>query len=217
MLNSLFKRSLELNQKIEKYLDTISRSLMLFEQTMNYFLEKDLIKYKKNLKEIETLESKADTLESDIKVMLYKYMLIPDVRADVLSLIKSLDNIIDLIESITKNFYIQKPDFPNELTDDMKELTKNSLNSADELLNASRAFFNEVHLVNKYINKVIFYEQAVDKLEYHINNSIFNKDLVKELSHKLQLKYFVSKIAKISDEAELISEKITIFSIKREI
>jgi len=58
------------------------------------------------------LETDADNLESDIKISLYKFMLIPDVRADVLSLVKSLDNIIDATEYISKEFLIQKPFFP---------------------------------------------------------------------------------------------------------
>jgi len=46
---------------------------------------------------------------------------------------------------------------------------------------------------------------------------IFNDGIVGSLAEKLQLRYFTSKIAKISDEAEIIGDKLTIFTIKREI
>jgi predicted phosphate transport protein (TIGR00153 family) len=144
-------------------------------------------------------------------------MLLPDTRADVLSLIKSLDNIIDLTEEITKEFNIQKPSFPSSLNLDLSELTSNSLKSADALLSAVRSFFSQVHLVTAHINHVNFYEHEADLLEYKINDEIFNGEIVTELAHKLQLKDFVSKISSISDEAELIGEKLAIFTIKREI
>ncbi len=55
-------------------------------------------------------------------------MLLPDARADVLSLVKSLDNIIDATEAITKDFLIQKPCFPEPYHKDLLHLTTNSLN-----------------------------------------------------------------------------------------
>jgi len=148
---------------------------------------------------------------------LYKFMLLPDIRADVLSLVKSLDNIIDATEAITKDYHIQHPKFPKEIHQDILELTRNSVSSADSLLLASRAFLNEVHLASAHINKVKFYEHETDIIEDKINNAIFNGDIVSELAEKILLKRLVSKIAGISDEAEIIGDKLTIFTIKREI
>lgn len=216
-MNSIFKKSIELNMKIENFLDIISNSLILFEKEMETYLNDDLETYEATLNRICVLESEADELENEIKVTLYKYMLLPDARADVLSLIKSLDNIIDGIEETTKDFHMQRPKFPKTLHHDILLLTHNAIQSAEYLLRSVRAFFNEVHLVNAEINKVKFYEHEADILEDKIINNIFNGDIVDDLAEKLQLKIFVNKIADVSDEAENISEKLTIFTIKREI
>ncbi|MGM0379931.1 MAG: DUF47 domain-containing protein [Bacillota bacterium] len=215
-MNTIFKKSIELNKKIEDFLDVISDNLLLFEKTITFYLKEDFTNFNEKLNIINNKESQGDKLEKEIKTSLYKYMLLPNVRADVLSLIKDLDDINDYIEDITKEFYIQSPNFPENLNSLLSDIIKNTILSADELINATNSFFNEVHLVNKYINKVNFYEHEVDILEDKINKSIFrNKDL--DLCEKTQLKYFISKIAKISDKAEKISDKLTIFTLKREI
>jgi len=216
-MNSIFKKSIELNDKIEKFLDTISNSLLLFEKFIKAYLTNDFITAEEVFERIAYLETEADNLETDIKTTLYKFMLLPDARADVLSLVKSLDNIIDAAEAITKDFLIQKPCFPEPLHKELLDLTTNTLKSADNLLLATRAFFSEAHLVSSYINHINFYEHEADILEEKVNRIIFAGNHCTELAEKLQLKDFVNEIASISDEAENIGEKLTIFAIKREI
>jgi len=216
-MNSFFNKSIELNMKIEKFLDTISNSLMLFEKSMRLYLEGDTETYQDHMKRICELETEADDLETEIKVSLYKFMLLPDTRADVLSLVKSLDNIIDQIEAITKDYHIQKPQFPEEMHKEILEMTRSSVQSAESLLLATRSFFNEVHLVTAHTSKIKFFEHEADLVEDKINDQIFNSGLITDMACKMQLKRFISKIAGIADEAEVIGDKLTIFTIKREI
>lgn len=216
-MNSFFKKSVELNMKIEKFIDTISNGLIVFDKAMRFYLEGDMETYCKHVQRVCDLESEADELEIEIKVTLYKFLLLPDTRADVLSLVKSLDDIIDSVEEIVKDYNIQKPMFPKEMHRDIEELTKNSIQSAESLLLAARTFFNEVHLVSAHINKVKFFEHEADLVEDKINDQIYNSGLVEDLAEKMQLKRLISKIAGIADTAEVIGDKLTIFTIKREI
>jgi predicted phosphate transport protein (TIGR00153 family) len=216
-MKSIFKQSVELNMKIEKFLSIISDSLLLFDKEISTYLLGNHSSFDETFKRISDLETEADKLEIDIKTSLYKYMLLPNTRADVLSLIKSLDDIIDATEEITKEFFIQKPIIPKALHNDFIDLTKHSISSAESLLHAARAFFNEVHLVSSYVNKINFYEHEADLVEDQINIKIFNNSITTDLAEKMQLKSFVCKIASISDQAEVIGEKLTIFEIKREI
>lgn len=216
-MNSIFKKSIELSMKIEKFMDVISNSLLLFEKVINAYLIDDQETFEEILTRICALESEADELETEIKVTLYKYMLLPDARADVLSLVKSLDDIIDATEEITKDFNIQKPKFPKELHHDILKITRDTIASAESLILATRSFFTEVHLVSSQISKIKFYEHEVDILEDKLGDLIFNSGIITELAEKMQLNEFVGKIASISDDAEIIADKLTIFTIKREI
>jgi len=216
-MKTIFKKSVEVNSKIEKFLDIISNSLSLFEKEIEHYLNEDREAFQETMKRICNLESEADSLEIEIKVSLYTYMLLPDTRADVLYLIQNLDNIIDEIEEITKDFFIQKPKFPKTIHKEILALTDNSVKAAEELLLATRSFFNELHLTAAHISKVRFYEHETDILQDKIGNQIFNDNIVGNLAEKLQLENFIGKIAHISDEAENIGDTLTIFTIKREI
>lgn len=216
-MNSIFKKSIELNMKIEKFLDTISQSLLLLEKAITAYLSEDYETFEETFDRIRILETEADNLELEIKTSLYKFMLLPDTRADVLSLVKSLDNIIDATEEISKEFHIQKPVFPNVLNEDVLALVTSTIKSAEFLLSAARAFLSELYMASSHISKIKFYEHETDILEEKINYALFNDQIVSSLSEKRQLKEFTSMIAGISDEAELIGDKLSIFIIKREI
>ncbi|GAU76554.1 DUF47 family protein [Fusibacter sp. 3D3] len=216
-MTSIFKKSIELNMKIEKFLDIISQSLLLLEKAIHAYLSDDCETFENTFDRICTLETEADHLEFEIKTALYVFMLLPDTRADVLSLVKSLDNIIDATEEIAKEFHIQKPIFPSSLNENILALIANTLKSADFLLLAARAFLSELHMAASHISKVKFYEHETDLLEEKINYALFNDQIVSTLAEKRQLKEFTSMIAGISDEAELIGDKLSIFIIKREI
>lgn len=216
-MSSVFKKSMELNLKIEKYLNAISDALSLFEKEIQYFLTDDADHFEETFKRILIYENEADILEGEINISLYQFMLLPDTRADVLNLIKSLDNIIDNVEEISKDFKIQKPNFPEELHQEIMELVRNAIQAAEALLMAVRAFFNAVHMVSAHINKVKFYETEVDLIEDKLNDAIFNGIVVEDLAEKLHLKNFVGKIAWIADEAETIANMLAVFTVKREI
>lgn len=216
-MNSFFKKSVELNLKIENFLEIISNISLLFDQVINDYLDENSDKYEKKVKKIVSLESEADTLEREIKIMLYKYTLVPNLRGDILSLIKDLDNISDMIEETSKAFLVQKPKFPKVLHNDIKTMCNETIKCIDELRYASRSFFNEVHLINDHISKIKFHEHSIDEMEDDINTKIFNDNIIDSLAEKLQLKDFILKIGNVSDEAQRISDKLAIFSIKREI
>lgn len=216
-MNSIFRKSMELNEKIELFLDTISKSTLLFDQIIENYLKGNAKDLKNKINQVIQLETEADGLEKEIKVMLYRYTLVPDLRSDILSLVKSLDDIPDLLERNSKDLIIQKPKFPKELHDRILSMSQESVKCTNELIYAVRAFFNQVYLVNDHVNKTQFYEHAIDEIQDDIDDIIFNGDITQELALKQQLSKFIEKIASISDTAEYISDKLTIFSIKREI
>lgn len=214
-MSSIFRKSLEMNLKIEKFLSTISESMILFEDAIVKYLNKDLKGYEDTYIRIKILETEADALEKDITVSLYQFMLLPDTRADVLLLIKSLDNIIDKVEEIGRDLKIERPSFPEILHKDLVVLLKQSIQSAEALLMAIRSFFNAVHLVPSQTQKVKFYEHEADLVEEKLLSLIFNSEHA--LVEKIYYKNYVSKIAWIADESESIGNMLEIYTVKREV
>jgi len=167
--------------------------------------------------EINELENNADNLRKEIKLKLYEQMLIPESRGDVLGLLESSDNVIDSAKKVLNSFDIEKPLIPDFLIKDFVDLVDYSANAVEEMVKAARAFFKEISVVNDYINKVSFFEHEADKLEDIIKRKAFNSIEIENLSRKVQIRYFSEIVAKLSDGAEDVCERLAISVIKRSI
>ncbi|NQU65995.1 MAG: hypothetical protein HQ517_17175, partial [SAR324 cluster bacterium] len=66
-------------------------------------------------------------------------------------------------------------------------------------------------------NKVLFFENEVDKVEDTIKKVVFSTNKIQTLAERIQLRYFAEKMALISDVAESVCEKLSVFTIRREI
>ena len=207
----------ELENYINKYLEVVSNANMVFGRDSKNFIKGNLEKFKKSLDEISQLENKADDYQKEIKYKLYKYMLIPEARGDVLSLLENIDNIVDHFKKLLVQLSIEKPFVPEELTEDFFSLIDMVNKAVDVLIKCIRSYFQNISMVNEYVNKVHFFEHEADKTEEMIKRKIFKKDEIEDFSIKVHLRYFVEKIAEISDRAETISERASVAAIKRRI
>jgi uncharacterized protein Yka (UPF0111/DUF47 family) len=70
-------------------------------------------------------------------------------------------------------------------------------------------------MVNDYINKVYYFEHEADKLEEDIKRKAFSTKTISDLSNKVQIRYFAEQVARISDEAENVCDRLSIYAIKR--
>ncbi len=218
MPHMLFGRSKELEIKINEYLDLVNRGSLTFKRDLNRYIKKNFDLFEEALNDIKELENDADEHQKDIKYKLYKYMLIPESRADVLKIIEEIDTITDLAKEVIFEISIEKPIIPDDLENDFLELVENSVEAVDMLVKAIRSFFEEISQVNDYVNKVHFFEHQADKNEERLKRRIFSKEFDEiEIARKLQLRYFIEEIAALSDQAEMVSEDVSIAAIKRRI
>ncbi|RCW56245.1 MULTISPECIES: DUF47 domain-containing protein [Halanaerobium] len=218
MPHILFGRSRELEIEITEYLDLVNRGALTFKRDLKRYIQKDFNLFEESLTDIKKIENNADEHQKDIKYKLYKYMLIPESRADVLNIIEEIDTITDLAKEVIYEISIEKPVIPEELESDFLELVENSSEAVDMLVKSVRAFFEEISQVNDYVNKVHFYEHQADKNEERLKRKIFS-DQCKEIdiAYKLQLRYFIEEIAALSDQAEMVSEDVSVAAVKRRI
>lgn len=200
---------------LDIFWDTISRSALTFRSGINNYLEGRVTKFRSDLEDISKLENETDKMRREIKHKLYSHMLIPESRGDVLGLLETTDNVVDSIKKVLLQFDIEMPEIPDSMKDDFMELTKMSVKTVDEMVLASRAFFREISIVNDHINKVHYFEHEADKIEEALKRKAFNSKIIKQLSRKVQLRYFVEKVALISDEAEAVCDRLSVYVIKR--
>ena len=216
MAVQLFKRTKQLELKVDEILDLVSQSSMAFEQAIDSYLSEGVdTRFNQRLDQLVSLETRGDELGLSVELELYHETLIPDARGDVLTLLEALDGIINSFKGILFYFATETPEIPDELRQDFNDLTKLSCATVEALVLAARAFFRDVQTVNDHIHKVHYYEKEADVLVTKLRREIFQKDL--PLANKIHLRFFAERIVWISDMAEEVADKLTIYAIKRTI
>ena len=116
-----------------------------------------------------------------------------------------------------EQFSIETPEIPEFLKSDFIELAELSSKAVEEVVKAARAFFREIGMVSNYVNKVHFYEHEADDVEEHLKRTAFNSKEIESFSQKVHMRYFAEKIAAVSDVAESVAERLSVYAIKRRI
>jgi hypothetical protein len=197
----LFKNAITLEVKIQHFLDNVTNSGILFEEGIEDYLNGDMTQFGNKLAEIRRNEETADDLRREIRYRLYKKMLIPESRGDVLALLETTDNVIDTTKKVLSHFDVEKPHIWDFLRPTLSKLTRASAQALDNVVRGNRAFFDNKEGVEDFIHKVHFYEHEADQLEEQAKRDIFNAEEIQRLSEKMQLRDFVELIASLSDEA----------------
>lgn len=211
----LFRRTRALEAQIDQLLDAISEGCIVFEQGMADYLRPDPAQFEVRLLAIGEFEHKADGLRREIETRLYRESLIPEHRGDVLGLLENMDNVIDEAKKTLAQFAVERPEIPPDLAPDYLELARACVESAQHLVSAVRAFFRDITAVPDHIHKVYFYEREADRLADRLKRKIFAKEM--ELARKIHLRYFCLHVETLSDRAEDVADRLSIYTIKRTI
>lgn len=210
----LFRRTRELEQKIDSFFDKLSESAVFFRLAIRVYIKEGLNEeFQTRLMHVNQLESEADGLRRDIEKQLYSNTLIPDSRGDVLELIERVDELLSGLEGPLWAFTIEAPEISKEFRPGFRKLTNMVVKAVDELGLSGRAFFRSPHDVPAYNHKVMLYEKEADVISTELKKAIFDSDL--DLSRKLHLREFVEAIDGVADLAEDIADRLAIYAIKR--
>ncbi len=211
----LFKNAITLEVKIHHYLDNVTNSGILFREGIEDYLNGDTTQFNNKLADIRKNEEGADALRREIRYRLYKKMLIPESRGDVLGLLETTDDVIDATKKVLGHFDVEKPRVREFLKKDFSKLAQASADALDNVVKADRAFFNNKEGVEDYIHKVHFYEHQADQLEEQIKKNIFESEEIPDLAEKLQLRDFVELLGSLADQSEDVAERLSVYAIKR--
>jgi predicted phosphate transport protein (TIGR00153 family) len=201
--------------QIDTFLDIVSDSAMMFQLAMEDYLLDRHEQFEMRLSQIRDNEHRADDLRVSIERFLYERTLIPENRGDVLAILENTDEVIDNIKDSMVQFSIEMPQIPEVMDDLWMQTTRASVASVEQLAFAVRSFFHDLAAVNNYIHKVHFFEREADQLGEKLRRLIFSLDI--ELAQKSQLRFFAIHIERISDYAQAVSDRLSIYAIKRQL
>jgi predicted phosphate transport protein (TIGR00153 family) len=212
----IFNGTRSLEAQLDEFLDLLSESSILYRSGLTYYLDNggsDNDAFRQKLEQVDRMESRADVLRRSIEQALYEQSLIPDLRADMLSMLEDLDFLINMFEENLYAYAIERPVFPQELHKTMKELTEQVALSVEALVMSARCFLRDVGAVRDHLHKVMLYEHEADQLAMDLKTRIFASDL--GLDQKMHLRHFVDKVEGVSNEAEDVADWLAIYTIKR--
>ncbi|MBL7005860.1 MAG: DUF47 family protein [Spirochaetia bacterium] len=213
-----FSKAKAIEADIDKFLDNISEVAMSFKQGFVEYQNNRLEEFEERSNIVRRIERESDDVRRRIKITLYKELLIPDARGDVLGLIENLDNVIDKAHAVLMQISIEKPIIREEFKDDFLQLAEASSRSSLELVSASRAFFRDISHVADFLNKVHHWEHEADIIEERIKRRAFAEETdIPKFSLRIHVRYFAEKISQLADEAEAVAERLEVYTIKRSI
>jgi len=217
-MSLFFNQTTQLEGDIESLLDDISNAVMIFSEAIKNYLKDETEIFLKRMQDVKKLESDVDELRREIRYKLYTKMLIPESRGDMLSMLETIDDVIDTTEEVLIQFEIQKPKIPKILNKDVIELVEASCKAADFTVMAARSYIKNNDMINDYINKTYFFEHEADKVENRIKRKLFStNEIVSDLAEKMHISKFVELIAKLSDDGQDVCERLSVATIKRSI
>ena len=200
--------------KIDEFFDDIDVGILVFREGIKAYLDKDMDAFLRHLHKVDSLENNADRLQREIENEMIMHSILPQHRSEVSTLIDELDEIIDAMKSSLHEIDIEIPDIPSSLNKHFISLTETSLNSAEELIPAARAFFKAPYTVREKLLKVYYFESETDKISFSMKKVIFQEMNELDLAHKAHLRYIIHHIETISDLAQKAADLLSGMAIK---
>ena len=212
---ALFKKTRELDNKINEFFNNVSEAGLVYIRAITVYLESGASEeFAQKRQEVSAFEARNDQLRRDVEAQLYEHTLLPDSRADVLELLEGVDKVINKYESNLYMYEIEKPIIPKEFHSALKELVQTVQESVEALVVSARAFFAMNGEVQNSLHKVMFFEKQADQQGTVLKTSFFEQNDL-ELAHKRQLQDFEMATELISDFAEDVADNLTVLAVKR--
>ena len=211
----LFRETKKLENRVDRFFLLLSEASVIYRLAVRTYLrERVSEEFTARLKQVHEIETEADVLRRAIEKDIYSEMLIPDARGDVLGLIETSDEIFSLFASSLWAFSNEKPQITDELKAEYRRLTNMVIKAVEELASGCQVFFRSPHLVTTHTAKVVLFEREAETLSKSLKIQIFSNGL--DLQEKLHLREFVDCIKVIADRSEDVSDRLTIYALKRQ-
>jgi predicted phosphate transport protein (TIGR00153 family) len=216
VFNFFFKKQRQVESLIYEYLDALRMTQKHFSDALNMCLEEGPCGDFDFLSEqTHKFESKADDIREDIKTLMYEKALIPESRGDIVGLLEAMDEIPGILQRVLQMINTQKLVIPAFIISDLKELMSISIGSCELLLKQVEALFKRTTGIRAFVSTIDHNESHCDHIERRIITKIFESDI--DPFQKLQLKEFVVYIGEISDQADRVSKRVNVISMKRRV
>lgn len=216
MLKLFFKKQMQVEALIYKYLDRLRMTQRNFSRALNNYINiNKKAEFDFLTEQTHKFESEADDIREEIKSLMYSKALIPESRGDIMELLEAIDEIPRIFELILHLIQAQKLVIPDFIVPDAKDLVRISLDGFYLMLRQVKALFGKSQEIRAMVSIIDKCESHCDYIERRIISNIFDSDINPFL--KLQLKELVIQLGQISDQVDRVSKLINIINMKRHV
>jgi hypothetical protein len=216
MFDFLFKKERQLESLIDQYLENLTRTQEHFVKAMDTCLDEGLCgEFGFLIEQTHKFESKADEIRDEINLLMYSRALIPESREDIMNLIEQVEIIPRIFELVLHLIRAQKIKLPEFIKLDVKDLIRISVESCELMIKQIDLMMKNRQGIRALMSTIDRNESHCDHIERSLMIKVFDSDLDKV--DKLQLKELVIALGEISDQADRVSKRVNIITLKRRV
>lgn len=211
----IFKKEKKVRQLVLSHLKEVHECLMEARNTVESYIAGDHETAKANAEAVITIESRADSLERQIREVLLQGAFLPHIRSDIYRLVEAVDSIGGKAEDIARFVMDQSPSIPEEIQSELLDVYRKGLDCFQELRKGLKDYFKpkgRIENLHEHVANVCALETEVDVLESMISRRIFASDL--SLGEKIHIEQLVRLIGNIADLSEDASDELEFAAMK---
>ncbi|MBD3422567.1 MAG: DUF47 family protein [Chitinivibrionales bacterium] len=213
-MDFLFKKEKTFAEAVERYLDQVRQCNESFRKAIaGCFGDSFDENFQTCVNEVNVKESKADVLRRETQHQLYEGAMLPHARGDYWRLLEKLDKIPNKMELVVNNIYLMNIPLPETYRESTEKLTDAIYAGVMKICDSVSLLFSDLQQALHAAIAVREYEAAADNVERNLIKAIFVEEI--ELSRKLLYKEIINGLGSIIDNAENVSDRISIVAIKR--
>ena len=216
MFDLFFKKGRQVETLIYSYLENLGLIQEQFLKAMDMCLKEGVCDdFVFLVEHTHKYESKADDIRDEVNLLMYSRALIPESREDIMGLLEEIDGIPRHLEQVLNMIRTQKLTIPEFLVLDIRELLRVSIESCDLMIKQVGVMLRNEPGIRSLMSTIDQNESHCDHIERRIIIKIFDSNL--DPFVKLQLKEMVLIMGDISDQADWVSKRINIITLKRRV
>jgi predicted phosphate transport protein (TIGR00153 family) len=216
MFSFLFKKENLLDTLILQYLENLTRTQEHFVKAMDTCLDEGVCgQFSFLIDQTHKFESKADEIREEVNLLMYSRALIPESREDIMNLLEHMDVIPRIFELILHLIRTQKLKIPQFIEAETKDLIRISVESCELMIRQVELMLKNKEGIRALLATIDHNESHCDHIERSLMIKVFDSDL--ETCAKLQLKELIIAMGEISDQADRVSKRVNIMTLKRRV
>jgi uncharacterized protein len=216
MFDFLFKKESQVDALILQYLENLRRTQEHFVKAMETCLDEGICgQFSFLVDQTHKFESKADEIREEVNLLMYSRALIPESREDLMNLLEHMDVIPRIFELILHLIRTQKLQLPDFIELEIKELIRISVESCELMMKQVELMLKNKAGIRALLATIDHNESHCDHIERSLMTKVFESDL--ETCAKLQLKELIIAMGEISDQADRVSKRVNILTLKRRV